>query len=84
MLKHFVNFETKDVPIGSDVALLLDEMHLQQQVQYDGQDIIGCDENLEIFKSILCFMVISLRKTVPYIIKAVPIVKYPQILSLIG
>ena len=50
-------------------------MHLQQQVQFDGQDIIGRNENLEMFKSILCFMVISLKKTVPYVIKAVPIVK---------
>ena len=50
-------------------------MHLQQQVQYDGQDIIGCNENLEMFKSILCFMVFSFRKTVLYIIKTVPIVK---------
>ena len=61
--------------IGNDVALLLDEMHLQQQLQFDGQDIIGCNENLEMFKGILCFMVISLKKTVPNVIKAVPIVK---------
>ena len=44
-------------------------------MQFHGQDIIGCNENLEMFKSILCFMVISLKKTVPYVIKAVPIVK---------
>ena len=50
-------------------------MHLQQQVQFDGRDIIDCNENLEMFKSTLCFMVISLKKTVPYVIKAVPIVK---------
>ena len=61
--------------IGNDVALLLDEMHLQQQVKFDGQDIIGCNENLEMFKSILCLMIISLKETVRYVIKAVPIVK---------
>ena len=60
---------------GNDVVLLLDEMHLQQQVQFDGRDLIGCNENLEMFKSILCFMVVSLKKSIPYIIKAIPIVK---------
>ena len=29
---------------GNDV-FLLDEMHLQQQVQFDGQTIIGCIED---------------------------------------
>ena len=52
---------------GNDVVLLLDEMHLQQQVQFDGRDLIGCNENLEMFKSILCFMVVSLKKSIPCI-----------------
>ena len=50
-------------------------MHLQQQVQFDGQDIIGCDENLQMFKSILCFMAMYLTNTVPFVIKAIPILK---------
>ena len=60
---------------GNDVVLLLDEMHLQHQVQFDGRDLIGCNEGLEMFKSILCFMVVSLKKSIPYIIKSIPIVK---------
>ena len=35
-------------------------MHLQQQVQFDGQTIIGCNEDLQMYKSILCFMAMSL------------------------
>ena len=50
-------------------------MHLQQQVQFDGRSLIRCNESLEMFKSILCFMVVYLKKSVPYIIKAIPIVK---------
>ena len=65
----------EDGLFGNDMVILLDEMHLQQQVQFDGQDIIGCDENLQMFKSILCFMAMSLTNTVPFVIKAIPISK---------
>ena len=54
--------------IANDVVLLLDEMHLQQQVQYNGRDImiIGCDHELLMYKSIICFMVVSIKKIIPY------------------
>ena len=31
-------------------------MYLQQEVQYDGKKLTGCDSNLQMCKSILCFM----------------------------
>ena len=52
--------------ITNDVVLLLDEMHLQQQVQYNGRDIIGCHHELLMYKSIICFMVVSITKSIPY------------------
>ena len=61
--------------IGIDVVILLDEMYLQTQAQFDGKSVIGCDGDLNMFKSILCFMVVSLKKTIPYVIKAIPIVR---------
>ena len=45
--------------VGNDVILLLDEMYLQQQVQYDGQALTGCDSNFQMYRSILCYMVVS-------------------------
>ena len=50
-------------------------MHLQQQVQFVGQTIFGCNKDLQMFKSILCFMVMSLTNIIPFIIKAIPISK---------
>ena len=50
-------------------------MHLQQQVQFDGQTIMCCNEALQMFKSILCFMAMSLTNTILFIIKAIPISK---------
>ena len=61
--------------IGNDVVILLDEMYLHTQVQFDGKSVIGCDGDLNMFKSILCLMVVSLKKTIPYVIKAIPIVR---------
>ena len=55
---------------SEDVILLLDEMYLQQEVQYDGRDLTGCDSDLKMYKSILCFMVVSLKQSTPYILKA--------------
>ena len=60
---------------SDDVVLLLDEMYIQQEVQYDGRDLIGCDAELQMLKSILCFMVVSLKQSRPYIIKAMPLTK---------
>ena len=50
-------------------------MHLQQQVQYNGRDILGCDKDLLMYKSILCFMVVSITKSISFILKAIPLVK---------
>ena len=60
---------------GNDIILLLDEMYLQPQVNFDRKTLIGCDQDLELFKSILCLMVISLTKSIPFIVPAIPIVK---------
>ena len=50
-------------------------MYIQQEVQYDGRDLIGCNAELQMFKSTLCFMVVSLKQSIPYIIKAMPLTK---------
>ena len=42
----------------NDVVILLDEMYLQTQVQFGGKSMIGGDGDLNMFKSILCFMVV--------------------------
>ena len=61
--------------IGNDIVLLLDEMYLQPQVNFERKTLIGCDQDLDLFKSILSFMVISLTKSISFIVSAIPIVK---------
>ena len=66
--------------IGNDIVLLLDEMYLQPQVQFTGTTLIGCDDNLKVYKRILTFMVVSLKRCVPFVLKAIPLVKLSHIL----
>ena len=61
--------------VDHDIALLIDEMHLQQSSQYDGGDLIGQNTDGELYKGILCYMVVSLKKCVPYILHSVPVTK---------
>ena len=61
--------------IGNDIAILLDEMHLQPQVQFDGQALIGCNADMAMHTSILCYMVVTLKKSIPFVISAIPLVK---------
>ena len=61
--------------ISIDVVLMFDEMYLQKCEEYSGGEIIGADENNELFKGLLSFMIVGLKENVPYVIKSVPEVK---------
>ena len=61
--------------ISIDVVLMFDETYLQKCEEYSGGEIIGADENNELFKGLLSFMIVGLKENVPYVIKSVPEVK---------
>ena len=50
-------------------------MYLQKCEEYSGDEIIGADENNELFKGLLSFMIVGLKENVPYVIKSVSEVK---------
>ena len=58
--------------ISEDVVLMFDEMYLQKCEEYFGGEIIGANENNELYKGLLSFMIAGLKENVPYIIKSVP------------
>ena len=58
--------------VDPDCVLLIDEMYLQKGVQYQGGSLVGADENGELYTGIVVFMVVSLKKSVPFAIKACP------------
>ena len=58
--------------ISENVCLLFDEMYLQKCEKHFGGDLIGCDEDGNLYKGLVCFMIISLKESVTYVIKSSP------------
>ena len=73
--------------VDSQCMLLIDEMYLQKSCQYHGGKFYGKDEHGEFYNGIVFFMVVGLRKSIPYVIKPLPETKIsgewlnPQILE---
>ena len=51
---------------------MFDEMFLQKCQEYCGGELIGADENNELYKGLVSFMIVGMKKSIPYIIKSVP------------
>lgn len=58
--------------ISKDVVLMIDEMYLQKSAEYCGGELIGCDEDGNLFKGLVGFMIVGLQKSIPYVIKSIP------------
>ena len=58
--------------MDKDVVFLLDEIYIQKDVQYDGGKLIGADGDGNMFKGIMTFMIVSLKKSIPFVVKAIP------------
>ena len=51
---------------------MFDEMYLQKCEESCGGKIISANENNELYKGLLSFMIVGLKENVPYITKSVP------------
>jgi hypothetical protein len=58
--------------ISDDVILILDEMYLQKCEEYFAGESIGADEKGELYKGVVCFMIVGLKNNIPYVVKALP------------
>ena len=56
--------------ISDDVCLIFDEMYLQKSQEYFRGEMIGCDDEGELCKGIVCFMIVDLKGSIPYVIKS--------------
>ena len=54
----------KDGKISEDICLLFDEKHLQKCEEYFGGELIGSDENGELDKGIVCFMIEGMKESI--------------------
>ena len=58
--------------ISQDIILMIDEMYLQKGAQYHGGEYIGADENNELYKGIMVFMITGMKRTLPIVVRACP------------
>ena len=58
--------------MSADSILLLDEMYLQKAAQYQGGVYVGADDNDVLYKGIVVFMIVGLKKSIPYVVQARP------------
>ena len=65
----------KNNSISGDCVMLIDEMYLQKSVEYHSGDLMGQDEDGNLFKGIVLFMIVSLKKSIPYVVKCCPEVR---------
>ena len=56
--------------ISEDVCMIFDEMYLQKSQEYFWGEMIGCDDEGELYKGIVCFMIIGLKESIPYMMKS--------------
>ena len=61
--------------IDKDVVLLTDEIYLQKEAQYQGGRMIGVDNEGNLYKDVMTFMIVSLKKKFNFVIRAIPEVK---------
>ena len=60
---------------GTDVVLLFDEVYLQKDSQYQDGKLVGADNEGNLYKGVMTFMINSLKKPIPFVIKAIPEIK---------
>ena len=59
--------------ISKYIVILFDEMDLRNCAEYYEGKFLGSNINNELYKSIVCFMIIGLKENVPYVVKAAPV-----------
>ena len=77
-LKFVSSLIEKD-EIDKDASLLIDEMYLQPELRYDGATMVGASVDGDLYGSVVCFMLTFLKRSVPVVIRALPITKLTSI-----
>ena len=58
--------------ISSEVVLMADEMYLRQETKFQGGDYVGSNENGELYKGVVVFMINGLKNSVPIVVRSCP------------
>ena len=66
----------KKAEISTDLILMVDEMYLQKAAQHQAGEYVGADEEYNLYKGIAAFMVVGLEQLIPFVVQAIPEVKF--------
>ena len=61
--------------ISKDVILIFDEIYLQKGEEFVGGELVTADEDGELYKGIVSFMIVGLTQNIPYVFKALSGIK---------
>ena len=62
--------------ISKDCVLMADEMYLQKATQYHLGEYVGADEDSNLYKGIVAFMIVGLKESIPHVVQAIPKVTF--------
>ena len=62
--------------ISTDLILMVDEMYLHKAAQYQVGEYVGADEEGNLYKGIVAFMVVGLKRSTPFVVQAIPEVTF--------
>ena len=51
---------------------MADEMYLQESTPYHSGEFYGANETGDLYKGVMVFMIVGLKKSVPVVVRAVP------------
>ena len=55
---------------SEDICLIFDQMYLLKSEDYFRGEMIGCVDEGELYKGIVCFMIVDFKESIPYVIKS--------------
>ena len=62
--------------ISIDLILMVDEIDLQKVAQYQDGEYVGADEESNLYKGILAFMVVVMKQSITFVVQAIPKVTF--------
>ena len=52
--------------------MLIDEIYFQNSAQYQSGEYVGVDEEGNLYKGIVAFMVVGFKLSIPFVVQAIP------------
>ena len=51
---------------------MFDEMYLQKCEEYFAGDLVGCNSKGYLYRRLVCFMIVGLKNSIPYVTESSP------------